>query len=220
MKALQRNLFLGFIIIIAVLTLGCKKSDTVIDTRIYAYVNGEAIIESEVDYFREAEKAKVLEDFTDKYGITDYSAFWETEYDGITPTEVLEERAFSEAVRAKIAFMLMKENGIYTDISYEFLRNTAVEFNNKNAGKGDGVGISSINMKQFYSYYLINGELELKNALGEGILAPTDEEIANFDTGSEDMTENMIKSKIVDGKYEKYIEDLINKAKIEKNEGE
>ena len=193
---------------------GCKNNAD-INVKIYAYVNGEAIITEEIEYFSEMEKTKVMQEFAEKYNITDFSSFWENEYNGESPKIILEKRAFERAVRAKILLVLMRDNGIYDSISFTALRDRALKFNNKN-NVSAMAGISSINTEQFYSYYIQNGELELKNILGEGILKPSAEEIAASGLVDQDLSEEMIKQSIVEEKYQKYIDFLVEEANIEK----
>ena len=65
-----------------------------------AYVDGESVTKNEVDYFSERLRGKIITDYTAKYGITDFSDFWNTEYEGYLPSEELEKEALNAAVRA------------------------------------------------------------------------------------------------------------------------
>lgn len=182
----------------------------------YATVNGETVTKDEIDYFSKRMKAEVLSEYVQKYDVSDFSSFWETEYDGKTPTQTLEEKAFDEAVRSKIVLVLMREKGIYDNISFAGLRQKAENFNNTNKSADKPlVGIKSIDLEQFYTYYIANGEMELKNILGEGSLKPTDEEFEQRRKScDEDMSDEMVKSVIVGEKYNEYIAKLVKNAEI------
>ncbi len=190
-------------------------------------VNGEIITQEETDYFRGKLKAEVLNDYIEKYSVEYTEDFWQTEFDGKTPEETLDELALEESIMAKIQLVLMKEEGIYDDISFEGLRQKAEQFNAENKNKEGIVGIKSIQMSQFYMYYLQNGIMELQNIYAEGKLAPTEEEIKEktkelFSQYKEDADvseqdyESIAKSKLETEKYEEYILQLREKAVIEK----
>ena len=73
-------------------------------------------------------------------------------------------------------------------------------------------------MSQFYTYYISNGDMELKNILGESELKPTDDEIKAYIAQKDEMSETSAISALVDKKYEDYISDLIKNATIKKAE--
>ena len=120
----------------------------------------------------------------------------------------------------------MREEGIYDDITYEGLYKKAEAFNNENADKQGVVGIKTIKMSQFYSYYLQNGIMELKNIYAEGKLKPTQEEIDKkildlsdeLENSKEEVVpedyENVAKDKLKTEKYEAYIKELRKNAEI------
>ncbi len=183
---------------------------------VYATVNGEDITREEIDYFSKRMKADVLSDYVQKYDISDFSSFWETAYDGKTPAQTLEERAFDEAVCSKIVLVLMRENGIYENITFAGLKKKAEDFNNANKASNEPmIGIKTVDLEQFYTYYISNGEMELENILGEGSLKPSDEEFSKRRAVcDEDMSDEMVKSIIIGEKYDEYIQSLIDSAEI------
>ncbi len=183
---------------------------------VYATVNGENITQEEIDYFSQRLQSKLIYEFSQKYEIEDYALFWENEYDGVNPKEKLEEMALNEAARYKIELLLMKEEGIYDDISYKGLKEKALQYNEANSNRPTTVGITSINMNQFYMYYITNGQMALKNLYAEDKMKPTDEEIDAYMEERDGLTEEGAISEIVDKIYDEYIEELLLKAKIEK----
>lgn len=152
---------------------------------VYAFVNSEPLSTQEIDFYTSRLRTKVITEFSEKYGISDFSDFWDNEYDGVTPKSVLEERAVQSAVEAKLKLIEMKKYGIYADISWDGLKKQAEQYNKSHAGK-NAVGLKSIDMSGFYIYYLSTGEIELKKKLlSDGI-----------------------------GDYDKYIENLVKNAQV------
>ncbi len=187
-----------------------------------AVVNGEEITEEEFEYFRKKCKSEVLNECLEKFDAEYTENFWQTKFDGVTPEEILYERTLEECVRAKIQFLLMKEEGIYDDVSFDSLRAKAEAFNKENENKEGVVGIKSIQMSQFYSYYLETGIMELQNIYAVGKLKPSEKEILenisemreDTDTSLEQKFESAAKSRLKTEKYEKYINELYDKAEI------
>ena len=108
----------------------------------------------------------------------------------------------------------MRENGIYEDISFDALEAKAQAYNAEHKDQKNVVGINTIDLSQFYSYYISTGEMTFKTTLAEGELKPTDEEINALLSANSEMSENSAKSKLVDEKYEEYINSLLEKAEI------
>lgn len=216
----------AFLLAVTVLTLfACTKKEDAGKTALFT-VNGEVVTQAEFDYFKGKLRAEVLNDYIEKYSIEYTENFWQTEIDGKTPEETLNELAREECIMAKIQFILMREEGIYDDITYEGLYKKAEAFNNENASKQGVVGIKSIKMSQFYSYYLQNGIMELKNIYSEEKLKPTEEEIEQkiielsevFENSEDEVLvqdyENVAKDKLKTEKYEAYIAELRKNAEI------
>ncbi len=191
-----------------------------------ATVNGEKITDEEFEYFRKKYKSEVLNDCLENFSAEYTEDFWQTEFDGVTPEEILYEKTLEECVRAKIQFLLMKEEGIYDDVTFLGLKAKAEAFNAENENKEGVVGIKSIQMSQFYSYYLQTGVMELQNIYAEGKLKPSEKEInekiselaETVDEALEQDYESIAKSRLKTEKYEKYIDELYEKAEIKETE--
>ena len=134
----------------------------------YASVNGEIITTAEIEYFKGRCRSEIINEYAEKYGVEDYSDFWDRAFDGMTPAQALEKRALDEAVSAKIKLIMMRENGIYDDISFAAFSKAAEKFNSENENASGVVGIKTIDTDSFYTYYISTGELELKRILAEG----------------------------------------------------
>ncbi len=186
-------------------------------------VNGERVIEEEYKYFYEITRSEIITDYAQKYEITDFYGFWEKEFDGKTPTAELEERTIRKCVRAKIELNLCKDNGIYDDISFDGLKAKAEQFNAENKNKSGVVGLKSISMNTFYTYYIDTGVMELKNRLEKDELKPDKNEIKlQIDSMTDDMKSDLSEEEIynfavdkaVNEKYDKFIEQKISEALV------
>ncbi len=217
----KKALLLFALIMIVVFSSCSKEAESGTDAVIS--VNGENVTQEEVDYFKGKLKAELINDYIEKYSVEYTSDFWQTEFDGKTPEEALEEKALEESIMAKIQFVLMKEEGIFEDITYEGLYKKAEDFNKANAGKEGVVGLKSIKMSQFYTYYLQTGVMELKNIYAEDKLKPTDSEIEKKINEIEKQNdgdilqqdyENLAKDKLKTEKYEAFITEIRKNAEI------
>lgn len=210
----KRTLIFALISVILLCFVSCSNEEKVETDHVVAYINGEAITSRETDFFKTRERADIINLYSEKYGITDFSDFWDKDFDGTTPSQALEKAAFEDACEAKIRLILMRENGIYDDISFDALEKKALAYNEEHKGQKNTVGINSIDMSQFYTYYISNGDMELKNILGEDELKPTDEEIKAYIAQKNEMSEASASSALIDKKYEEYINGLLKKATI------
>lgn len=178
-----------------------------------AEVNGETVTQAELSYFEGRMRAEVYaEGISD--GADDESAF----------ASVLRERALNECIRAKIILVLCRDNGVYADISYEGLRALAVSYNEAHSGDGGAVGLNTIQMSQFYSYYIDCGELELQSRLADKQLSPTEEELLSAEaeiagTLSGEELAAAAKKRAVAKNFDGYIASLINGADIKTDGG-
>lgn len=140
-----------------------------------ATVNGLTVTKEEYSYFVSNKKAEIINEYLEDGDRPINKEFWETPVDGETPEQKLKEEALEQCIDAKIQLQLMKEKGIYEDISYQGLYQLAQDYNQK-AEKSDVVyGLKSIDMNQFYSYFIDTGALELMNILSEELVATEDE---------------------------------------------
>ena len=217
MKKVLITVFTVFILIFAVLFIfkNIYSDKRIEKSTVYAVVNGENITNDEIEYFKSRDKAEIINQFAEKYGITDFADFWEKDFNGNSPEKALEKKALSDAVEAKIKLVLMRDNGIYDDISFEGLKEKAERYNAEHKGKKGTVGISTVDLSSFYTYYVSTGEMELKNILAEGDLKPAREEIDSLLNDNSELTENGVISMIVSEKYDEMIKKIISTAKTE-----
>ena len=120
-----------------------------------AVVNGETVTQEEFEYFKARKRADIINYYISEFDANVDEDFWQTDFNGITPEKDLEDAAVSECVKAKIQLVLCRENGIYDDISFVGLRQRAEDFNNQD--KSAAIGLKTIEMDTFYTYYIDTG---------------------------------------------------------------
>lgn len=184
----KRVLLLAFFAACAILLCSCSADKT---AEIIGTVNDEKVTAEEMSYFKNRLRASVITKFVND-GAEFSSDFWSKDIGGTTPAEYLDSVAFNECVRAKIQLVECRKNAIYDDISFSALKAKAEKFNKDNEGK-QTVGISSIDLDAFYTYYIENGALALKGKLAE---------------------EGVIRS---EADYEECIDSLVKSADIQRN---
>ena len=211
MKTLRTILIL--ISVVLFLLCSCAEDEAVTTV---AVVNGETVTQEEFDYFIARKRADVINYYISEFDATVDEDFWQTDFNGITPEKDLEDRAISECVKAKIQLVLCRENGIYDDISFVGLHQRAENFNSQD--KSGAIGLKTIEIETFYTYYIETGVMELKNILGEKELSPTEEEInaclENFGTQDENYT--AARKMAISKKYDDMIEKLCKEADVQK----
>lgn len=143
-------------------------------------IDETAVTSQEIDYFKNRLKSDIINEFAAKYNIEDFSDFWNTIFGGESPADVLTQRAEEEARFAKKQLLMMKEYGIYDDISYSALKYKAETYNDTYKNSQSHVGLNSINMDSFYTYYIENGMLDLVNIYYEETYVPSEEKIEQY----------------------------------------
>ena len=221
---MKKSIVILTLLCVCLMLCACTKTEAEKEiTDAVATVNGESIAPEELEYFKGKLKAQILNDYMEKYSIEYVPDFWNRDFDGRTPQQALDEQALEKCVMAKLQFVLMRDKGIYTDISYQGLYNKAIAFNEENSGKEGVVGLKSIKMEQFYSYYLDNGIMELRNVLAKDEIKPTEQEIidriAQLKASGEELDENALRSiaasKLIRDKYEAYVAGMRASATVE-----
>ncbi|MBR3835972.1 MAG: hypothetical protein IKJ69_04190 [Clostridia bacterium] len=211
MKTLRTILIL--ISVVLFLLCSCAEDEAVTTV---AVVNGETVTQEEFDYFKARKRADVVNYYISEFNAKVDEDFWQTDFNGITPEKDLEDRAISECVKAKIQLVLCRENGIYGDISFVGLRQMAENFNTQD--KSGAIGLKTIEIDTFYTYYIETGVMELKNILGEKELSPTEEEInaclEKF--GTQDKNYTAARKTAISKKYDDMIEKLCKEADVQK----
>ena len=132
-----------------------------------AYINGEEISSREIEYFKSRDRSDIINLYSEKYGVTDFSDFWDKKFDGTTPSQALEKKALDDACDAKIRLCLMRENGIYEDISFDALEAKGIPCfgPQKKAAIIEGSKVYSKNLMIIHNLILVQlylGKVQLK----------------------------------------------------------
>lgn len=159
--------FSGICIVIA--TYALMKSQSVSEYDPALTVNNEPIAAGE---FRERltynHVAKTYSYFKEKYGV-DPERILENKLWGESPIHVAREATLNDEIRIKIQQMLMKQNGMITDFSYEsFLKSLADENHRRQEAvkKGQIVyGPTQFGENEFFDYQFSNNVFKLKEVL-------------------------------------------------------
>lgn len=168
--------FSGIVAFLLILA-SCSKNKQEVSQKAVASVGSETVTEEELEYFENRLKAEVMNQVLRDYSVTYSDDFWTKTYGNKTPQQILSDEAFEQCVTAKLELIECKKLGIYDDITFAGLRAKANAFNTGHEEASGSVGIKSIDLSQFYTYYVENGVLELKNKLADTTLKPTDSEI-------------------------------------------
>ncbi len=220
---LMKKICLFLLVLCVLAPIGaCGRQNEDDNTTVQATVNGESITIDELDYFKGKLKAEVLSDYMQKYTLEYSPDIWSREFGGKSPEQDLYEQALEKCVMAKLQFVLMREKGIYTDITYKGLYNIALAFNEENSNKEGVVGIKTIKIEQFYTYYLDNGVMELRNILAKQEIKPSQAEIRERASKLEvsgkypenNGFDSIAESALISEKYDDYIKMIRKSAEI------
>lgn len=151
-------------------TAAYTKNSKVSDNDTALTVNDEPVAAGEFRMLMGfAHVAKTYSYFQEKYGADTSKDFWTTSYGGETPILYVREKTLADEVRIKLQQILMKENGIVSDISYEGFLKSLKEENQKRqeAVKKDQViyGPEQYGPNEYFDYQLSNNVYKLKEKL-------------------------------------------------------
>lgn len=134
-----------------------------------AWVKGQPITHSELDYWMLLEKAGVYNYFFRKHGIEDSDNFWFQELDGEIPMEKLRAVALEKAKRVKIQQVLALEKGIIETANFDEILDRLPEVNTerrKRVENGEPVyGPLQFTERTYFLHEFDEMVLELKREL-------------------------------------------------------
>ena len=196
---------------------------------IVATVNGEPVSATELTARMPEYRAAVVQYFLNNHQADYTKDFWNTAYDGKTPSEMLIEKAMDDLVRIKLQQILARENNMLEDISYAaFLEQWQQENTRRQTAVNNGqvvYGPVQFSEQMYYRYYLSKLILELKHKLAENGLNVSDNNLKQYFEEEYDAIGNIsfqeqytyIKDRYIDEQYEKLIDKMKAKAKISIN---
>lgn len=163
-------------------------------------INGESVTKAEFLSIMSSLKGSIYSRFAQKYGVSDSENFWNTSFNGEVPIDILKEETVNKLKVIKVEQILMKNNGIASDISYEgFLQALKEENQRRKKAVSQNEPIYGPVQYDELVYYdvLHQNRLErLKLKLIPGELSPSD----------------------ADKKYKDMLNKLIDEVKLEINE--
>ncbi|KRF42744.1 peptidyl-prolyl cis-trans isomerase [Paenibacillus sp. Soil787] len=159
-------------------------------------VNGEPVSKDEFLNVMSGSRANVFSYFVQKHGVKDSAKFWTTSFQGEIPIEVLKQKTLDKLKIIKTEQIVMKNNGIASDISFSgFLDNLKAENERRKKAVENKQAIYGPQQFDATGYYDIlhgNRMEELKNKLADEELSSNEEEIKNaYDENKETLYKKM-----------------------------
>lgn len=213
--------FIGLTVILTGINSCSKMAPDIVAT-----VNGEPVSVIELTARMPEYRAAVVQHFLNNHQADYTKDFWNTAYDGITPGEMLKEKAMDDLVRIKLQQILARENKLLEDISYAaFLEQWRQENTRRQTAVSNGqvvYGPVQFSEQMYYRYYLSKLTLELKHKLAKNGFNVSDNELKQYFEEEYDAVGNIsfqeqytyIKDRYIDEQYEKLIDKMKAKAKI------
>jgi hypothetical protein len=120
-------------------------------------IDNVAVTEDEFNHILQNMKALTVNYFKEKYN-ADYSKnFWTSRYGGENPSEYAKQKAMNYLLKIKTEQIIMKENGIIQDLSYDVINESLKKENEKRKKKIESkkpiYGPVQYNITEYYSYY-------------------------------------------------------------------
>ncbi|MBD2868765.1 peptidylprolyl isomerase [Paenibacillus arenilitoris] len=146
-----------------------------------AEVNGSPVAAQEFAKELERQRAAVIDYFQRERGAAYEAGFWTADYGGENPEEKAKDMALRQLVRVKVELELTRRHGLVQGTTYADL---LAAMDNENKRRREAVeanrpvyGPVRLDESSFLPYYLSNLRNGLKEALAEGELRATDEEL-------------------------------------------
>lgn len=135
---------------------------------VIARVNGFPLTIREFEIYLEESRTEVISHFIREYNLNAISqGFWEQEFDGQKPADLLKEIALQKAIQTKIRLVYMHEKNVIESPDYnEFLKiysNFCQERNQTNGSRK--FGPVQFSERAFFNYWYSNAIIELKNMI-------------------------------------------------------
>jgi hypothetical protein len=211
--------------------------NTTIKDSSIAVLNGEQISLKLWLHFIQKNRASVINEFTQKYKITDYSNLWYSSFGNKeVPAEILKNNSLQDCYRTTAQLILAKKKGILKDISYEGFLKKLKESNKfrKQAAleKKTIYGPVEFTEATYYDYLFSLTVLELKKKLTGKELDTNQKKMNAFyennklkkyckkgslDFYSFENVKTNVRSDFIDYQYDNLINGQIKNAKIKIN---
>ncbi|MBR2338925.1 MAG: hypothetical protein IKA63_05620 [Clostridia bacterium] len=194
-------------------------------------VNGVKVEQEELLYMMGECRLSVAYELEERYGVDSGDAdFWEREFGGETPNEVLRRAAAEAIIADKVQLLEAKKYDIKVDLTYSAVESARQAENRKRAQGGEEIvyGPDELTYHVFYVGYLSGIQDELKDKLQDTVLAVSDQDITAYyeqnreafaaDDGAIPALEavrEQIQIVLENQRYDAYVQQLTDTAQIE-----
>lgn len=215
------------LLIIVMLFCGCTN-----DAKMVAFtVNGVKVSREELLFFMRRSTDAIIATAEEDYGLdSTIEAFWNESIGDTTPLKLLQETAEKEIVRSKVMQLTAKKYGINSSLTYGEQQSDWEKDNNERLRQEQaGELVYGATLRSFYTYLslvLSEVENELKQSLiKDGTIKVTQQEMKKFysthpeyfmgENSGYDSNKQNIEIWIFNEKFEKYLDELVEKSEIE-----
>jgi PPIC-type PPIASE domain len=143
-------------VIIGSIYMLVKPDSDDLNEQIVLTIDDYEVTYSEFIPFLQNRKALTANYFKEKYNVEYNKDFWTSDYHGENPLEQAKQNAVDDLLKIKIEQMVMKENGVIQDISYESFLNSLDNENDQRKEKLKNnqpiYGPTQYGAFEFYSY--------------------------------------------------------------------
>lgn len=108
------------------------------DNEVLFTVDGYPVSRKEFSLFIRNQRAAAAQHFYTTYGLEGGEGFWDTEYDGQTPSEYCKELALKDIIEYKMERILAYERGLVEHVDYQDLMGDMEQLNEKNRKRTEG----------------------------------------------------------------------------------
>ena len=145
-------------------------------------MNGLAFYAEELLVYADEQRAAVAAHLSQKYNLPGTGpSFWDTEYEGVTPREVLLDTAMADLVRSKVIQQECIARGIVAPADFRQLKQAMEQENaaRKSTAASGGVvyGTEAYTLAQYNEYQMTMATDDLKEYLLKHELAPTKQQL-------------------------------------------
>ena len=209
----MKRVFAVVLLILGIVFIGACGGN---DEKVVFSINGEKISQDEIEFYVDKNKSNAVLKFSDYKGDID-DAFWNKDFDGVTPTQYLNYIAFKECVENNIILQegYSKKINDYKDFQglIKSMENTNKE-NEKKVENGEVFyGNTNYDLKTYVAYAVGNTVAKIQRALLDKEVKVTEEEVQKY------YSENKEKFKKIDNiKFEIYSFEFKDKINLPSNE--
>ncbi len=194
------------------------------EAHVVATVDDYPLLKSEMKYWMLLQRAEVHSYFYRQHGVVDGDDFWQQEYGGESPLEMLKERALQKALRCKVQQLLALKKGVTDQICFDSIQAEVEVVNRVRKTKieqGEVVyGPASFTSRTYFAHVFDNMVIQLKEELLKSELKIPDNElsrlVSKYNTGENDNA-LFFEKQYVDNHYDTFVDSLVANARLKIN---